>query len=140
MTVTSSPATARVVVVDDDEDVRDALCELLERRGCAVVGRATNGAEAVTVTSDTDPDVVLMDLRMPDVDGISAFRQIKDRSPATQVIILSAYDDESLRELADGIGVYGYLVKGCPAELILDMVLRAFRVKRDVEAKAASDR
>jgi DNA-binding NarL/FixJ family response regulator len=139
MTVTSAPTRARVVVADDDVNVRDALCELLEHRGCAVVGRATDGAEAVTVTSDTDPDVVLMDLRMPGVDGISACRQIKDRFPTTQVIILSAYDDESFRELADGIGVYCYLVKGCPGELILDMVVRAFRMKREVEAKETGD-
>lgn len=105
-------AAPRVVVADDDENVREALCEMLERRGLAIVGRAADGAEAVSVVTETAPEVVLMDLRMPGVDGIEASRQIKERFPSTQVIVLSAYDDESLRQLAEVAGVYCYLVKG----------------------------
>jgi DNA-binding NarL/FixJ family response regulator len=140
VTTTADITAARVVVADDDVGVREAMCEILERWGFAVVGRASDGAEAVTFTTDTSPDVVLMDQRMPGVDGIEASRQIKDRFPSTQVIVLSAYDDESLRDLADDAGVYCYLIKGCPPALILDMVRRAIDFKHQLDNRAVRDR
>jgi DNA-binding NarL/FixJ family response regulator len=136
MTVELAPT--RIVVADDDDGVRESLCTILERRGCKVVGRAVDGAEAITVTLSTNPQVVLMDLRMPNVDGIEAARRIKHRFPNTQVIVLSAYDDESLRELADGAGVYCFLIKGCPPRMILEMVHRAAELKRQLEGRGST--
>lgn len=104
--------------------------------GFAIVGRAADGMEAVELAAGTSPDVVLMDLRMPNLDGIEAARQIKAKFPSTQVIVLSAYDDESLHRLAEGAGVYCYLVKGCPPSLIGDMVRRASEFKRQMERRA----
>lgn len=135
--MTAELAPARVLVADDDDDVREALCGILEHRGCEVVGSATDGAEAVSVATTTTPEVVLMDLRMPNVDGIEASRRIKDRFPTTQVIVLSAYDDESFRQLAEGVGVYCYLVKGCPPSMILDMVRRAAEFKRQLDERGS---
>ena len=135
--MTAELAPARVVVADDDDGVRDSLCAILEHRGCEVVGRAIDGAEAVVVATSTTPEVVLMDLRMPNVDGIEASRQIKERFPTTQVIVLSAYDDESLRQLAEGVGVYCYLVKGCPPSMIMEMVGRAAEFKRQLDQRGS---
>ncbi len=125
---TSDAATqvCRVLIADDDARLRQAVGELLEGQGFAVVGQATDGDEAVALAEQLDPDVILMDLRMPRLDGLAATRAVRDRLPLTQVIILSAYDDPALRESASVEGVYCYLVKGCPAGLIAEMVHRAF--------------
>jgi DNA-binding NarL/FixJ family response regulator len=136
--MTAEIAHARVMVAEDDDAVRASLCTMLEHRGCEVVGRAIDGADAITVALETGPEVVLMDLRMPNVDGIEAARRIRHRHPTTQVIVLSAYDDESLRDLADEAGVYCYLVKGCPPSMVLDMVQRAAEFKRQLDERGAT--
>jgi DNA-binding NarL/FixJ family response regulator len=115
----------RVLVVDDEPNVLSALCELLEDQGCAVVGRASDGRQAVELAAETRPDVVLMDMRMPVLDGIEATRLIREQDPFVQVVMLSAYEDAGLRQGAQDVGVYCYLVKGCSATLIGDMVRAA---------------
>src|SRR5205823_9292882 len=81
----------------------------------------------------TDPDVVLMDLRMPNLDGLQATRAMKRGRPAVQVILLSAYGDSGLRAEADDAGVYCYLVKGCPPDIITDALRFAWRFKQEME-------
>jgi len=117
--------TARVLLVDDEEDMRDALRDLLADSGFDIVGAASNGQEAVVLTEELQPDLVLMDLRMPGMDGIEATREIKERTPEIQVLILSAYDDSELRFAATDVGVYCYLVKGSSPSLIIDMLTKA---------------
>jgi DNA-binding NarL/FixJ family response regulator len=117
--------TARVVIADDEPTMLSALAELLTYSGIEVVGRAANGTEAVAAAADLHPDVVLMDLRMPGIDGIEASRRINAMSPDVQVLILTAYDDEQLRDAATDVGAYCYLVKGTAPGLILDMIARA---------------
>jgi len=115
----------RVLVVDDEENLLSALCELLQDLDFAVVGRATNGREAVERAIELEPDVVLMDMRMPVLDGIEASRRIKEHDPSVQIVMLSAYEDVGLRQSAEVAGVYCYLVKGCSAMLIADMLRAA---------------
>ena len=74
-----------------------------------------------------NPDVVLMDLRMPNVDGIQATRAIKRLVPSVQVIMLSAYGDSALKMGAEEAGVSSYLIKGCPPDLIREALLLAWR-------------
>jgi DNA-binding NarL/FixJ family response regulator len=108
----------RVLLVDDEEEVRAALRELLQDMGMAIVGEAADGEEAVPRVDEVRPEVVLMDLRMPKMDGLEASRAIKHRHPAVHIIILSAYDDPGLRRSADVAGATLYLVKGCRPWLI----------------------
>jgi DNA-binding NarL/FixJ family response regulator len=108
--------------VDDQDAIREAMAEMLIELGMAVVGTAGDGGQAVDLADASDADVVLMDLRMPGVDGLEATRLIKERRPLTQIIIYSAYDDPALHRGADEVGVFCYLVKGCRPQLVYEML------------------
>jgi DNA-binding NarL/FixJ family response regulator len=113
----------RVLVADDQRVVRQGLTMLLELiDGVDVVGAAADGAEAVDLTDRARPDVVLMDLRMPQMDGAEATRQIRSRWPDTQVLVLTTYaDDESLFPALQA-GARGYLTKDASAEEIEEAI------------------
>jgi len=117
--------SARVVIADDEPTMLTALAELLAHSGIDVVGLATNGSEALDAVASLHPDVVLMDLRMPGLDGIEASRRINEMCPDVQVLILTAYEDEQLRHAASEVGAYCYLVKGTAPHLIVEMIARA---------------
>ena len=116
---------ASVFVADDENPLRQALCALLGDYGFEVVGQASNGRDAVDMCARLMPDIALLDLRMGVLDGIGAARLIKEETPSVQVVILTAYDDESLRHEAEEAGVYCYLVKGCSPGLMRDILTRA---------------
>ena len=117
-----SGAGVRVLLVDDDAYHREALREVLE---FSVVGEAADGAEAIEQAEQTNPHVVLMDLRMPVLGGIESTQAIRKRQPSVQVIILTAFDDFGLRIAAEEVGAYCYLPKGSSAELISHSILKA---------------
>jgi DNA-binding NarL/FixJ family response regulator len=123
----------RLLVVDDNVKFRSTLKLLLEDYEIDVVGEAGNGVEAVQMTEALLPDVVLMDLRMPIMDGIASARIIKERLPRIQVIILSAYDDVILRADAERAQVRGYLVKGSDSSQILESIFDAWSAKRTLD-------
>jgi DNA-binding NarL/FixJ family response regulator len=102
----------RVVVADDQTAVREGLITLLETMaGVEVVGATVDGEQAIAVVAHTAPDVVLMDVRMPRLDGVEATRRIRADHPATQVVVLTTYaDDESIIG-ALRAGAIGYLTK-----------------------------
>lgn len=109
----------RVLVVDDDSAVRTVLSELLREEGFDVVGRASDGIEGVSLALSLSPDVVLLDVRMPRMGGIEAAREILSHLPNVHIVMLSAYDDGSLKTEAQAAGASTFLVKGCPlAELV----------------------
>ena len=114
----------RILVVDDDPLVRDAFQELLEGMGFAVVGAVEDGFRAIETAGIVEPDVVLMDVRMPGMDGLEATRRIRLLHPDVQVVLLSAYDDLTFRTVAREAGARTYLVKGCPPD-VLERELRA---------------
>jgi DNA-binding NarL/FixJ family response regulator len=113
----------RVVVADDQRVVRDGLTMLLGLiDGLDVVGVAADGAEAIDLTERERPDVVLMDLRMPQMDGAEATRRIRSGWPDTQVLVLTTYaDDESLFPALQA-GARGYLTKDASAEEIEEAI------------------
>jgi DNA-binding NarL/FixJ family response regulator len=115
----------RVLVVDDQQLVREGLTALLTlTEGVTVVGSAGDGARALDLVAEHRPDVVLMDLRMPGVDGVTATARIRDRFPGVAVVVLTTYaDDESIAG-ALAAGARGYLTKDA-GRAEIGMALRA---------------
>jgi DNA-binding NarL/FixJ family response regulator len=111
--------TIRVLAADDQRVVREGLAMLLGLLpDVEVVGTAADGEEAVTLAVATQPDVVLMDLRMPRLDGAAATRQLRDRCPQAQIIVLTTYADDKSVIDALRAGARGYLTKDAGAEEI----------------------
>jgi len=110
----------RIVVADDHPVVRGGLVALLGTiTGLEVVGEAADGASTVREVQLSQPDVVLMDVRMPGLDGIEATRRIREAVPATRVLILTMYDDDSTVFTAMQAGAQGYLLKEAEQEDIV---------------------
>jgi DNA-binding NarL/FixJ family response regulator len=116
----------RILVVDDQQLVRMGLRMLFEQtQDIEIQGEADNGAEAVRLAERLTPDVVLMDLRMPGMDGIMATRRILAARPATCVIALTTFDDDDHLYPVLAAGACGFLVKDTPPTELLDAVRRA---------------
>lgn len=110
----------RVVVADDQAAVREGIVMLLGLLpGVEVVGAARDGEEAVALTAELAPDVVLMDLRMPRCDGAEATRRIRERHPGTEVVVLTTYADDDSLFPALRAGARGYLTKDAGGEEIV---------------------
>lgn len=118
----------QVLVVDDHPVVRSGLCGLIEAEpDLAVVGEAADGAEALIMVARLAPDVVLMDLRMPGVDGVAATCQIRGAHPATRVLVLTTYDTDADILRAVEAGATGYLLKDAQREDLVAAVRAAGR-------------
>jgi DNA-binding NarL/FixJ family response regulator len=125
------PQPVRAIVVDDNDGVRRELNHLLCEEGVEVVGLGADGEEAVSLALSLAPDVILLDVRMPRLDGLDAARQIRSQVPSTRIVMLSAFDDKTLVAEATSIGVDAFLVKGCPLNDLLDVVAaRSMEVRR----------
>jgi len=120
--------TVRVLVVDDHPVVRAGLVGLLDGEGeIAVVGQAEGGAQAVSLARDLEPDVVLMDLRMPGLDGAAATAQILGERPTTRVVVLTTFETDADILRAVEAGATGYLLKDTPHAELLAAVRAAAR-------------
>ncbi|WP_117199487.1 response regulator transcription factor [Nocardiopsis sp. TNDT3] len=115
----------RVLIVDDDALVRGGLTMMLDGvHGIAVVGEARDGDEVLAAADAHRPDVVLMDLRMPRVDGITATRRLRARTPPPEVVVLTTFDTDENILYALRAGASGFLLKDTPPARIVDAVLR----------------
>lgn len=124
----SNADSVRLLVVDDHPVVRAGLINLLSTDPRIVVAaEAANGEEAVAAATATAPDVVLMDLRMPLVDGASATARILATQPGTKVLVLTTYDGDSDIVRAVEAGAVGYLLKDTPGDTIISAVFAAAR-------------
>jgi DNA-binding NarL/FixJ family response regulator len=114
-----------VVVVDDQQLVRDGLRLILELSGVEVLGEAADGREGVRLVLEHRPDVVLMDLRMPDMDGIEATRRIVAAGSPTRVLVLTTFEGEELTYRALQAGASGYLLKDAGGDRLVAAVQAA---------------
>jgi len=115
----------RVLVVDDNEGFRDSLTMLLDGEDLQVVGQAGDGAHALELVLATQPDVVLMDVRMPSMDGIEATRRLKSRFPSIGIVALTGTDDQqAVRDMLVA-GASGYVLKDTDGDEIVSAVRRA---------------
>ena len=117
--------SARILVADDHDLVRDGYQRMLSREpDLTVVGEASNGLEAVELCRKLRPDLVLMDVRMPKMDGLEATRRIKEELPTTSVLVVTTYDNPDYLLGAIEAGAAGYVLKDAPKRQLIDAVRR----------------
>jgi len=124
----TAPDPVRVLVVDDQELVRTGFCVILEGDdGITVVAEAANGAEAIRAAADHQPDVILMDVRMPEMDGLQATRQITsgNREAGPKVVMLTTFDLDDYVYEALRAGASGFLLKDAPRHDLIAAVKNA---------------
>ncbi|TML88773.1 MAG: response regulator transcription factor [Actinobacteria bacterium] len=121
--------TIRLLLADDHRMLREGLRRTLEEEGLEVVGEAADGEEALRLAAKLRPDVVLMDVTMPVLDGVEATRQLHDHLPEIPVVILTMHSDREVLARAIRAGAAGYLVKDCST----DEVVRTVRLAANGE-------
>ncbi|MHC4176105.1 MAG: response regulator [Planctomycetota bacterium] len=115
----------KLLVADDHEVVRTGLRSLLADTEVTIVAEVSTGAEAVKYALENDPDVVMLDVRMPDMDGLNALGRIKLEKEEMPILILSTFDNPTYIARAVALGASGYLLKGCTREKLLDGIRKA---------------
>lgn len=114
--------SVRVLIADDHEVVRSGLISLLSGSDVEIVAEATNGKEAVSLAQETNPDVVLLDIRMPVQDGLSALESLRAVMPEIPIVMLSTYDNPTYMARALALGANDYLLKGSPREKLVESI------------------
>lgn len=129
----------RILIADDHPVVREGLFAMLSRESdFEVVGEARDGVEAVSKAKELNPEVVLMDLRMPELDGVEAMNQIKSAKPDTKFIILTTYSDDDYIFRGIEAGARGYLLKDAPREELFKAIRAVHRGESLIQPVVAS--
>ena len=106
------PSPLRILVADDNEEIRNGICSALEARlGWIVCGRAVDGTDAVQKASDRKPDIILVDVSMPGLNGFEVAGSIHEQIPDAKILIVTEHDPGTLEHLTPQPGVHGYVVK-----------------------------
>ncbi|NCG36002.1 MAG: response regulator [Actinobacteria bacterium] len=116
----------RLMLADDHRMLREGLSRSMSEHGFDVVGEARDGAEAVNMAQRLTPDVILMDVSMPEMDGVEACRQVRAAVPETKVVMLTMHADQEVLANAIRAGACGYMVKDCSTEEIAGAVRTVF--------------
>jgi NarL family two-component system response regulator LiaR len=128
----------RVLLVDDHAIVRDGIRSLLTTQpDIEVVGETNNGREAVAIAESLQPEVILMDLVMPGMDGIEAIRRIVDSQPESRILVLTSFSAEDKVFPAIKAGAMGYLFKDCDSEELVRAIRQVFRGESSLHPKIA---
>ena len=127
----------RVLLADDHTMLRQSLRRALTEKGLEVVGEAGDGEEAAHLAIELQPDVVLMDVSMPVLDGVDATRIVRDRAPSVQVVILTMHADKGVLDRAIRAGAVGYLVKDCTMDEVVRTVQQAASGETSLSAELA---
>jgi DNA-binding NarL/FixJ family response regulator len=128
----------RVLICDDQVIVCEGLQAILSTaRDIEVVGMANDGAQAVDIIPETQPDIVLMDLKMPVMNGVQATRLIRERYPAVRVLVLTTYDADEWVFDAIRVGAAGYLLKDTPRERLIEAIRDTVEGKTHVDPAVA---
>jgi DNA-binding NarL/FixJ family response regulator len=110
----------KVLLVDDNPEARYLLRKrLVDKRGLTIVGEATDGGEALQKVQELSPDLVIMDVSMPGMDGVEATRRIKEQFPQISVVAFSSFGDELYTNAMREAGAVGYVLKDAPAEELI---------------------
>lgn len=115
----------KLIIVDDQEIIRLGFANLLDGKDIQIVGQASTGTEAVSMTQKHKPNVLLMDVLMPEMDGLDALEKIREISPATKVIMTSASDNPTYVARAAAMGAHDFLLKDAPGEAFVASIQRA---------------
>jgi DNA-binding NarL/FixJ family response regulator len=119
--------TARVLIADDHPLTREALAGLLAASGFDVVAQASGGEEAIELAAGLAPDLIVLDLTMPDMDGLTALPKLREAAPAAEVVVLTAAEDDDNLLSAIRLGAAGYLLKSEPPERIVEFLRGVFQ-------------
>lgn len=114
--------SVRLLIVDDHELVRSGIRSLLNDKDIEVVGEAANGVQAIALAKELQPEIVLLDIRMSDGDGLTALEQLHQQLPDAKVVILSTYDNPTYMARAHALGAADYVLKGATAEQLSDTI------------------
>ena len=118
----------KVLIVDDQKTIQEVLVSHLEGEpGLEIVGVADDGQKALTLVEELRPHIVLMDIDMPALDGLTATRIISERFVETQILILSVHDEDSYLNTALQVGAKGYLLKSTPAKELINAIYSAYK-------------
>jgi DNA-binding NarL/FixJ family response regulator len=129
----------RVLLADDQSLFREGLHTLLSLQAdLEVVGEAANGAEALRLAAELRPDVVLMDVQMPELDGVAATRRLRAEQPAVRVILLTTFDDDEYVFEGLRAGAAGYLLKDAPSARLVDAIRAAGRGESFLQPSVAA--
>jgi len=118
----SGSGPIRVVIADDHPVVREGLRIMLKTRGMVLVGEAATGSEAVERVRELKPDVVLMDVRMPGMDGLEATAMVKQEAPSTPVIMITSHESKDYLRRAIEAGAAGYILKGMSRDALVEAI------------------
>lgn len=128
----------RILLADDHQLVRETMRRSMEDEGFEIVGEAVDGEEAVRFAQQLSPDIVLMDVSMPVLDGVEATRMLKQRTPATRIVMLTMHADADVIRRSVEAGAVGYLTKDCTVSDIVDAVRLAHAGETAISAGLAS--
>ena len=133
----SEPKVIRVMIVDDHAVVRGGLSKFLQvHKDLELVGEAENGKDAIRLAEQLHPDVVLMDLKMPEMDGVAATRELRQRQPNTRVLVLTSFAEDNMVQGALQAGATGYLLKNVSVSELANAIRAAHAGRMTLSSEA----